>query len=74
MDYRFLASRGIEKFFEDSELSVGEVIRAITQEKFTGIKIENKSRLTEMTDKEWYEAIEKAYENETETEYFNEQE
>lgn len=64
MDYRFLANRGIERFFEESQMSVGEIIRTITQEKFTGIKIENKSRLTEITDTEWYEIIEKVFEYE----------
>ena len=66
MDYKFLASRSIEKFFEETELTVGEVLRAITQEKFTGIKIENKSKLTEISDEEWYKIIEKAFEYEQE--------
>lgn len=66
MDYKFLAKTEIEKLFEDSELSVGEIIRTITQEKFTGIRIENKSRITEISDKEWYEIIEKAFEYEQE--------
>ena len=66
MDYRFLANRGLEKFFEESKLSVGEIMRTITQEKFTGIKIENKSRLTEISDQEWYEIIEKTFEYEQE--------
>lgn len=66
MDYKFLASKGIEKFFEESELTVGEIIRTITQEKFTGLKVENRSVLTSISDKEWYEIIEKSFEYEQE--------
>ena len=73
MDYKFLADRALQRLFEETELNVGQIIRAITQEKFTGIKIENKSRLTEITDKEWYEIIENTFENEIETEFFHEQ-
>ena len=73
MYYKFLADRALQKFFEESELSVGQIMRAITQEKFTGIKIENRSRFEEITDKEWYELIEKSQDNENETEYFDEQ-
>ena len=64
MDFRFLASRGIEKFFEDTDMSVGEIIRTIIQKKFTGIEVKNKSRLTDMSDQKWYEAIEKSFEYE----------
>jgi len=66
MDYRFLASKELEKFFEDTEMSVGEIIRTITQEKFTGLKSENRSVLTELSDKDWYEIIEKSFEYERE--------
>lgn len=67
MDHRFLAKKGIEKFFEQSELSVGEILRAITQEKFSGLKCENRRVLTEKTDKEWYRIFETAFEFEKET-------
>lgn len=66
MDYRFLASRGIEKFFEETDLSVGEIIRTIVQKKFTGVEVENKSRFTDIPDKEWYEIIEKTFDYEQE--------
>tara|TARA_R110002012_G_scaffold119169_1_gene268158 strand:- start:612 stop:773 length:162 start_codon:yes stop_codon:yes gene_type:complete len=52
--------------FEDSDLSVGEIIRTITQEKFTGLKSSNKGVLTNMSDQEWYESIQKANEYEQE--------
>lgn len=66
MNYKFLTKEGIIKFFEESELSSGEIIRAIVREAHTGLKIENPSRLTEITDKEWYEITEKAFEDEQE--------
>ena len=66
MDYRFLASKGIEKFFEETDMSVGEIIRTIIQKKFTDIEIVNKSRITEISDQEWYEVIEKTYDYEQE--------
>lgn len=66
MNYKFLAKEEITKFFEESELSVGEIVRALTQEKFTGVKIENRNRLSEISDKEWYEIIEKVFEYEQE--------
>ena len=66
MNYKFLAKEGIVKFFEDSDFSVGEILRTIIQEKFTGVKIENRGRLLEISDKEWYEAIEAAFNYEIE--------
>jgi len=59
MDYNFLAKKAMEKLFEETDLSIGEVIRELTQEKFTGLKSENRSVLTNKTDKEWYTVIEK---------------
>lgn len=73
MNYRFLAKKALDKFFDDTELSVGEIMRLITQEKYTGLKAENRGVLMEMSDEKWYENIEKTLENETETEYYNEQ-
>lgn len=66
MDYRFLAKRGIEKFFKETELSVGEIMRTLIQEKFTGLKCENRRILTEISDQKWYEIIEKTFEYEQE--------
>jgi hypothetical protein len=66
MNYRFLANNTLNKFFENTELSVGEIFRAIMRESSTGIKIENKSRITEINDEEWYEILEKTIENEQE--------
>jgi hypothetical protein len=59
MDYNFLAKKAIERLFEETDLSIGEVIRELTQEKVTGLKSENRGVLTSKTDKEWYIAIEK---------------
>ena len=66
MNYRFLANKALNEFFEESELSVGEILRSLLRESSTGIKIENKARITEITDSEWYEIIEKTRENEQE--------
>lgn len=66
MDYKFLSLKAIEKTFKESDMTVGEIIRTITQEKFSGIKIENRSVITETTDKEWCSIIEKAFDNERE--------
>jgi|TARA_R110000868_G_scaffold74337_2_gene214921 hypothetical protein len=59
MDYNFLAKKAIEKLFEDTDLSVGEIIRELTKEKFTGLKAENRGVLTSISDKQWYGIIEK---------------
>ena len=66
MNYRFLANNTLNKFFENTELSVGEIFRAIMRESSTGIKIENKARITEISDEEWYGILEKTIENEQE--------
>lgn len=66
MNYRFLANNTLNKFFENTELSVGEIFRAILRESSTGIKIENKSRITEISDEDWYVILEKTIENEQE--------
>ena len=66
MNYRLLANKSINKFFEKTELSVGEIFRAILRESSTGIKIENKARINELTDVEWYTIIENTIENEQE--------
>ena len=73
MNYKFLAGRAIQEALEETELSIGQIMRILTQEKFTGLKIENRSRFEEITDKEWYELIENAQNNEIETEFFHEQ-
>lgn len=62
MEYRFLVSKEVERFFEERpDMSVGEIFRAILNKSFTGIEIVNKGRLTELTDQDWYEAIDKAF-------------
>lgn len=71
MNYKLLFQADMEKLF-DTDMSVGEIIRALTLEKFTGLKCENRNVLTEMTDQQWSRVAEKAYENETETEYYGE--
>ena len=66
MDYKFLVNKELEKFFEEDNLSIGDIFRIITSEKRTGIKIKNKSRFQEISDKEWYEILENALEYERE--------
>lgn len=61
MDYKFLVKKELDRFFEETELSVGEIFRNITSEKLTGISISNKSRFHDLTDKDWYEIIEKSF-------------
>ena len=74
MDYKFLADKALQKFFEESDLSVGQIFLALTQERTTGIKIENRSRFEEITDKEWSEIIEKVIEESIEDEPLNDKE
>ena len=62
MNYRFLAKEGINKLFDESDLSVGEILRTIIRERATGLKCKNISVLTSITSEKWYEVIEKAYE------------
>ncbi len=64
MNYKYLANKELDKFFEETDFSVGDIIRAITLEKISGLKVTNRGIITEKSDKEWYEIIEKAYENE----------
>ena len=59
MDYKFLAKKALEKLFEETDLSVGEIIRTLVQEKVSGLKATNRGALTSITDKEWYSKIEK---------------
>lgn len=66
MDYKFLVKKELEEFFENTELSVGEIFRSILSEKFSGVVISNKSRLTDLSDKEWYEIVEKSFDYEIE--------
>lgn len=66
MDFRFLSKKQIEKFFTDTGFSVGQIIRAITREDISGVKIENRAEISSKSDQEWYEIIEKAFEDERE--------
>jgi hypothetical protein len=66
MNYKFLASKTIEKYFEETGLTVGEIMRAMMTESISGIKVENKARFTELTEKEWYNILTKTFENEQE--------
>jgi len=66
MNHKFLAKEELIKFFEETELSVGEIFRAVLREKFTDVKIENKNRLTSISDQEWGEIIKKSFEYEQE--------
>lgn len=60
MDYKFLANKEIERFFEETNFSVGEIFLSIISKNNTGIEITNRSRFTELTDQEWYGIIEKS--------------
>lgn len=60
MNYKFLFQEELENAFIDTELSVGDVIRAITANKYTGVEISNPSRLQEISDKLWYQIIKTA--------------
>ncbi len=73
MDNRYLVKRKIDKVFDETTLSVGEIIRIITQEKYTGLVSNNRSKLTEKTDEQWYNIIEEAFENELETEFYTDE-
>ncbi|MFT6125918.1 MAG: hypothetical protein ACJAVA_000360 [Flavobacteriaceae bacterium] len=65
MNYKILAKNSLEKLFVNTELkTVGEIFRAIIRESTTGIKIENKSRFTELSDEDWYLILEKTIKNE----------
>lgn len=55
MDYRFLSKITIEKFFEETQLSVGEIIEVIA---LTKTKLESKNKAADITDKMWYETFE----------------
>lgn len=66
MNYKYLVKKGLSRFLDESDLSVGEILRAVTSERLTGIKTENRSRFLEITDKEWNSIIEKAFEYEQE--------
>ena len=61
MDYKFLVNKELEKFFDETDFSVGEILRTILSRPLTGIEITNKSRFQEITDQEWYEIIEKTF-------------
>lgn len=65
MNYKILAKNSLDKLFRDTELkTVGEIFRAIMRESTTGIKIENKSRFTDLSDEGWYLILEKTIKNE----------
>lgn len=69
MNHRFLMSKEIERLFDETEMTVSEIIRTITREKYTGLVIGNKSRFDEISDEMWLTATEKA----TEDIYLNEE-
>lgn len=62
MDYKFLAKIEIEKFFENTEFSVGEILLSILSHESVGVSINNRGKLLETTDQEWYAIIEKVLE------------
>ena len=64
MNYKLLAKNSLDKLFMNPELNVGEIFRAIIRESTTGIRVENKTRATDMNDEEWYLALEKTVKNE----------
>lgn len=58
MDYRFLAKTEVDKLFEESSLSVSEIIEVLY---LTKIKLESKTVKT--TDRMLYEAMETVFED-----------
>ena len=61
MDYRFVVKKEIESYFDNTDYSVGEILRNIISEKLTGIVVINKSRFTEISDEQWYKIIEDSF-------------
>ena len=61
MNYKVLVKKELERFFEDTDLSVGEILRTVLSERLTGISIPNRSRFHELTDQDWYEIVEKSF-------------
>lgn len=66
MNFQYLTINELRRFFEETDLSFGQILRTITSERFTGIKIENRSRFEEISDEEWLEIMEKALDYEKE--------
>ena len=66
MNLKYLIIKEFTRFMNETDLTVGEILRAITSEKFTGIEITNRGRFSEISDEEWYKIIENAYEYEQE--------
>ena len=61
MDYRFVVKKEIESYFDNTDYSVGEILRNIISEKLTGIVVINKGRFTEISDEQWYKIIEDSF-------------
>ena len=66
MNYRYSTKKEIDRLFDETDLTVGEIIHTIVREKYTGIKISNRSKIRSMSDEDWYESIEKAARDEQE--------
>lgn len=66
MNYKFLFQEELENAFIDTDLSIGDVMRAITANKYTDVEITNPSKLQEISDKLWYQIIKTAIEYEKE--------
>jgi len=60
MNYKFLASKEVEKIFEESNLSVSGIVEILH---LTKVKLEKKNESAEITDKMLYEAIETVFED-----------
>jgi len=60
MKYRFLASKEIEKLFDNSNLSVSDIIEVLYLIK---IKLEKKNEPKDITNKMFYESIESVSED-----------
>lgn len=56
MDYKFLVNKELEKFFEETDFSVGEILLSIINR--TGVELNNRSEFRKITDQEWYVIIE----------------
>lgn len=53
----------LEKFLKENKYSFGQLLRTITREQYSGLRIENRSQF-EKTNEQWLEIIETALEDE----------
>ena len=67
MDYRHSAIDTLTDFAQEQEnMSFGEILYSCTRNTLTGLDIKDLTKLTSISDKQWYEIIEKAKKDERE--------